>query len=62
MKACLELRRGRRGGRLRHSDADRLAELTPLGGGAWAALFVLLAVAATLAACWVVFAPGGAPA
>lgn len=62
VKACLELRRGRRGGRLRHSDADRLAELTPLGGGAWAAVFVLVAFAATLAACWVVFAPGGAPA
>ncbi|BBG01147.1 MULTISPECIES: M50 family metallopeptidase [Pseudonocardia] len=62
VKACVELRRGRRGGRLRHSDADRLAELTPLSGGAWAAFFVLASVLATAAAGWVVFAPGGAPA
>lgn len=62
IRATLELRRGRRGGRLRHSDADRLAELTPLTGGAWASLFVLAAVVATAAAGWVVFAPAGAPA
>jgi len=62
VKACVELRRGRRGGRLRHSDADRLAELTPLSGGVWAAFFVLVSVAATVTAGWVVFAPGGAPA
>ncbi|MFP5021994.1 M50 family metallopeptidase [Pseudonocardia phyllosphaerae] len=62
IRACAELRRGRRHGRLRHSDADRLAELTPLPGGAWAGLFLLVAVVAAAAACWVVFAPGGAPA
>ncbi|MBN9734647.1 putative integral membrane protein [Pseudonocardia sp. Ae168_Ps1] len=62
VKACTELRRGRRGGRLRHSDADRLAELTPLSGGAWAGFFLIAAVVATGAAGWVVFAPGGAPA
>lgn len=62
VRAASELRDGRRGGRLRHSDADRLAELTPLTGGVWASFFVLAAVAATAAAGLVVFAPGGAPA
>ena len=62
VRAASELRRGRRYGRLRHSDADRLAELTPLSGGVWAAFFVLAAMLAAAAAGWVVFAPGGAPA
>nr|WP_222132117.1 M50 family metallopeptidase [Pseudonocardia sp. C8] len=62
VKACTELRHGRRGGRLRHSDADRLAELTPVSGGVWASFFLLAAVAAAAVAGWVVFAPGGATA
>lgn len=62
VRACVELRRGRRRGRLRHSDADRLAELTPVSGSVWATLFLLVSVLATLAAAWVVFAPAGARA
>lgn len=62
VRACAELRRGRRRGRLRHSDADRLAELTPISGAVWAGLFLLVAVLATAAAFWVVFAPAGARA
>lgn len=62
VRACVELRRGRRRGRLRHSDADRLAELTPVSGAVWASLFLLVSVLATLAAAWVVFAPAGARA
>lgn len=62
VRACAELRRGRRRGRLRHSDADRLAELTRISGAVWAGLFLLLSVLATVAAAWVVFAPAGARA
>lgn len=62
VKACAELRRGRRRGGLRHSDADRLAELTRVSGTVWASFFLVAAAAATVTAGWVVFAPGGAPA
>ena len=62
IRACAELRRGRRRGRLRHSDADRLAELTHVSGAVWAAAFLLVSLLATAAAVWVVFAPTGARA
>lgn len=62
VKACSELRRGRRRGGLRHSDADRLAELTRVSGTVWASFFLVAAAAAAVTAGWVVFAPGGAPA
>lgn len=62
VRACTELRRGRRRGRLRHSDADRLAELTPLSGAVWAGVFLLASWAVTAGALWVVFGPAGAPA
>jgi len=41
-----ELSRARRSGRARDSDADQLARLTPLPGGAWVALFALVCLAA----------------
>lgn len=62
VRACAELRRGRRRGRLRHSDADRLAELTPLSGAVWAVAFLLVSWVVTAGALWVVFGPSGAPA
>ncbi len=62
VRACVELRRGRRRGRLRHSDADRLAELTPLSGAVWAVAFLLVSWVVTAGALWVVFAPSGSSA
>lgn len=62
VRACAELRRGRRRGRLRHSDADRLAELTPLSGAVWAGTFLLASWVVTAGALWVVFGPAGASA
>lgn len=62
VRACAELRRGRRRGRLRHSDADRLAELTPLSGAVWAGVFLLASWTVTAGALWVVFGPSGASA
>lgn len=46
VRPVVELQRDRRRGRGRRSDADQLARLTPVPGGAWVAGFALIAVAA----------------
>jgi hypothetical protein len=53
VRPVLELARERRRGGARRSDADQLARLTPVPGGAWVAAFGLAAVAAlALSARW----------
>lgn len=43
-RTVLELQRQRRAGRAPHSDADMLARLTPLPGGAWIVVFLVVTV------------------
>ena len=51
----VELHRERRRGWARRSDADQLARLTPVPGGAWVTIFGLAAVAAlAVSARWLV--------
>lgn len=52
LRAVRELQRGRRRGRTGDSDADLLAALTPVPGGAWAGLFWLAAAGSVAAAAW----------
>lgn len=47
-KPVFELHRQRRRGRARDSDADQLARITPIGGGAWVGLFTLITLGALL--------------
>lgn len=47
-KPVFELHRQRRRGRARDSDADQLARITPLSGGVWVALFVMITLGALL--------------
>jgi len=55
VRPVLELARERRWGGGRRSDADQLARLTPLPGGAWVVIFGLVALAAlALSARWLV--------
>jgi hypothetical protein len=55
LRAVRELQRGRRRrrGRPGESDVDMLAQLTPVPGGMWAAIFWLVAGVAVVAAGWV---------
>jgi hypothetical protein len=55
VRPVIELRRGRRRGRTRRSDADQLARLTPVPAGAWVMIFGIVAVAAlAVSARWLV--------
>lgn len=55
VRPVFELQRDRRRGRTRRSDADRLARLTPVPGGAWVLIFGLVSVAAlAVSARWLV--------
>jgi Peptidase M50B-like len=55
VRPVIELAAGRRRGRTGRSDADQLARLTPLPGGAWVTIFGLVALAAlALSARWLV--------
>jgi hypothetical protein len=55
IRPVIELARERRRGYGRRSDADQLARLTPVPGGAWVMIFGLVAVAAlALSARWLV--------
>jgi hypothetical protein len=55
VRPVIELARERRRGGGRRSDADQLARLTPVPGGAWVMIFGLVAVAAlALSARWLV--------
>jgi hypothetical protein len=55
LRAVRELQRGRRRrrGRPGESDVDMLAQLTPVPGGMWAAIFWLVAGVAVVAAGWI---------
>lgn len=46
VRPVFELQAQRRRGQARSSDADQLARLTPLSGGVWVALFLLVGLAA----------------
>jgi Peptidase M50B-like len=55
VRLVIELQRERRRGRPRRSDADQLARLTPVPGGAWVTIFGIVAVAAlAVSARWLV--------
>jgi hypothetical protein len=55
VRPVIELAAQRRRGRTGRSDADQLARLTPLPGGAWVTIFGLVALAAlALSARWLV--------
>ncbi|HUY47546.1 MAG TPA: M50 family metallopeptidase [Streptosporangiaceae bacterium] len=55
IRPVLELQQSRRRGRAARSDADQLARLTGVPGGAWVALFALVASAAlVISALWMV--------
>lgn len=55
VRPVIELQRGRRHGRSPRSDADQLARLTRVPGGAWVMIFGLVAVAAlAVSASWLV--------
>jgi hypothetical protein len=55
VRPVVELAAQRRRGGARRSDADQLARLTPLPGGAWVTIFALIALAAlALSARWLV--------
>ncbi len=55
VRPVIELQAGRRRDKTRRSDADQLARLTPLPGGAWVAIFGIIAVAAlAVSAGWLV--------
>jgi hypothetical protein len=56
IRPVLELQRSRRRGRATRSDADQLAALTGVPGGAWVALFALVAVGAlAISGFWLVY-------
>jgi hypothetical protein len=56
IRPVLELQRSRRRGRASRSDADQLAALTGVPGGAWVALFALVAVGAlAFSGFWLVY-------
>jgi hypothetical protein len=55
VRPVIELAAQRRRDHARRSDADQLARLTPLPGGAWVTIFALIALAAlALSARWLV--------
>jgi Peptidase M50B-like len=55
VRPVIELQQERRRGRIRRTDADQLARLTRVPGGAWVAIFGLIAVAAlAVSARWLV--------
>jgi hypothetical protein len=55
VRPVIELQRERRRGRSRYSDADKLARLTSVPGGAWVMIFGIVAVAAlAVSARWLV--------
>ncbi len=55
VRPVIELHRERRRGRTRRSDADQLARLTPMPGGAWVTIFGIIAIAAlAISARWLV--------
>ena len=55
VRPVIELQRERRRGRTRRSDADQLARLTPVPGGAWVTIFGIVVVAAlAVSARWLV--------
>jgi hypothetical protein len=55
LRPVLELNRSRRRGRSEGSDADQLARLTGVPGGAWVLLFGLVALGAlAVSALWLV--------
>jgi len=55
VRPVLELHRQRRRGRTRRSDADQLASLTPMPGGAWVMIFGIFALAAiVVSGLWLV--------
>lgn len=55
VRPVIELQRGRRRGRSPRSDADQLARLTHVPGGAWVTIFGLVAIAAlAVSAGWLV--------
>lgn len=55
VRPVLELRRERRRSRIPRSDADQLARLTPMPGGAWVMIFGIVAVAAlAVSARWLI--------
>lgn len=55
VRPVIELHRERQRGRTRRSDADRLARLTPMPGGAWVVIFGIVALAAlAISARWLV--------
>ena len=55
VRPVLELQRDRRRGRTRRSDADQLARLTRVPGGAWVLIFGIVAVASlAVSARWLV--------
>jgi hypothetical protein len=55
VRPVIELQRERRRDRTRRTDADQLARLTPVPGGAWVMIFGLVAVAAlAVSARWLV--------
>lgn len=56
VRPVLELQRSRRHGRAGRSDADQLARLTGVPGGAWVALFAVVALGAlAVSAFWLVY-------
>ena len=55
VRPVIELQRERRRGRIRRSDADQLARLTRVPGGAWVLIFGVVAVASlAISARWLV--------
>ncbi len=55
VRPVMELHHQRRRGRTQRSDADQLARLTPMPGGAWVMIFGLVALAAlAISARWLV--------
>ena len=55
VRPVIELQRERRRGRTRRSDADQLARLTRVPGGAWVMIFGIVAVASlAVSARWLV--------
>lgn len=54
-RPVLELQQQRRAGRAPHSDADMLARLTPLPGGAWIGVFLLVTAGAVGAGGWLLW-------
>jgi hypothetical protein len=56
IRPVLELQHSRRRGRASRSDADQLAALTGVPGGAWVALFALVALGAlAISGFWLMY-------